>query len=54
MDQNKRPPDNTASADWKPSTARKQSRMEEIIRVVEEYARGQREILTALRKKLFH
>jgi hypothetical protein len=54
MAQKKRPPDKTASADRKPSTARKQSRMVEIIRVVEEYARGQREILTALRKKLFH
>jgi hypothetical protein len=54
MAQEKRPPDKTASADRKPSTARKQSRMDEILRVVEEYARGQRELLKALRKKLFH
>lgn len=54
MAQKKRPPDKTASADQKPSTARKQSRMDEILRVVEEYARGQRELMKALRKRLFH
>ena len=53
MAQKKRPPDKTASADQKPSTARKQSRMDEILRVVEEYARGQRELMKALRKNGF-
>jgi len=46
--------DNTASEDGKPSARRKQSRMEEIIKVIEEYASGYREFLKALRKKHFH
>jgi hypothetical protein len=54
MAQEKRPPDKTAPADREPTTARKQSRMDEILRVIEEYAKGQREVLKALRKKLFH
>jgi hypothetical protein len=44
----------TDSTDGKPSTARKQSRMEEIITVIEEYASGYREFLKWLRKKHFH
>jgi len=43
MAQEKRPPDKAASADRKPSTARKQSRIEEILRVIEKYAHVQRE-----------
>jgi hypothetical protein len=54
MAQEKRPPDNIAPVDGKPPTARKPSRMEEILRIIEEYASSQRELLKALRKKLFH
>jgi hypothetical protein len=43
--------DKTASDDGKPP---KQSRMEEIVRVIEEYASGYKQFLAALRKKHFH
>jgi hypothetical protein len=54
MAQDKKPNEKTASADHSRDTAHKQSRMEEIVRVIEEYANGQRELLKALRKKFFH
>jgi hypothetical protein len=54
MAQKQRPKDKTASAKGKPPSARKQSRMEEILKVIEEYASGYKEFLKALRKKHFH
>jgi hypothetical protein len=53
MAQEKQPIDETASADKRPFKDRKQSRMEDVLRVVEEYARGQRELLKALAKSSF-
>jgi hypothetical protein len=54
MAREKRPKDKTASAEGKTPSARKQSRMEEILKVIEEYASGYKEFLKALRKKHFH
>jgi hypothetical protein len=54
MTQEQRPIDKAASPNGQPSGARKQSRMEEILRVIEEYASGYREFMKALRKKHFH
>jgi hypothetical protein len=39
-----------ASADGKPSTVRKQSRMEEILGVIDEYASGHKKFQELLRK----
>jgi hypothetical protein len=51
----KRPTDKTAPPDQKPPRARKPSRIaKEILKVIEEYASTQRELLKALRKRLFH
>jgi len=51
----KRPTDETAPRDQKPPTAREPSRITmEILKVIEEYANTQREILKALRKRFFH
>jgi hypothetical protein len=43
-----------SAPDGKPYTRRKDWRMEEILRVIEEYASSQREFLKALRQKYFH
>ena len=50
----KTPTNKTAAADEKPPTDHKLSRMEEILKVIEEYANTQRELLRTLRKKFFH
>jgi len=50
----KTPTDKTARPDEKPSEARKRSRMDEILKVIEEYANNQRELLRTLRKRFFH
>jgi hypothetical protein len=50
----KPPTDKTADADEKPPTDRTPSRMEEILKVIEEYANSQRELLRTLRQKFFH
>jgi hypothetical protein len=54
MGQDKTPEDRTDSADERAATARNHSRMEEILRLIEEYVSEQREVVKALRKKLFH
>ena len=43
-----------SGANEKPPNVRKQSRMEEVLKVIEEYVAPQREFQKALRKKLFH
>ena len=45
---------NTRPDDDERDTARKRSRMEEILQVIEEHADSQREFLKSLRRKLFH
>jgi hypothetical protein len=51
----KMPTDKTAPRDQKPPTARKPSGItKEILKVIEEYASTQRELLKALRKRFFH
>jgi hypothetical protein len=51
----KRPTDKTASRDQKPPKARKPLGItKEILKVIEEYASTQRELLKALRKRFFH
>jgi hypothetical protein len=50
----KTPTDKAAAAGQKPPTDRKLWRMEEILKVIEEYANSQRELLRTLRKKFFH
>ena len=51
----KRPTDKPAPRNQKPPTARKPSRIaKEILKVIEEYANTQRELLKALRKRFFH
>ena len=44
--------DNTAPADKKPRSARKQSRTKERLKIVEEYAASQMEVLQTVHKKL--
>jgi hypothetical protein len=49
------PTDKNAPRDQKPPTANKPSGItKEIIKVLEEYASTQRELLKALRKRFFH
>jgi hypothetical protein len=48
------PKDKPAAADEEPPTDRKPSRMDEILKVIEEYANSQSELLRTLRKKFFH
>jgi len=43
-----------SGANEKPPSVRKHSRMEEVLKVVEEYVAPLREFRKALRKKLFH
>jgi hypothetical protein len=50
----KRPSDKTAPPNEKPPAAPKPSRMDEILKVIEEYANTQRQLLRTLRKKFFH
>ena len=50
----KTPTDKTARPDETPPEARKPSRMDEILKVIEEYANTQRELLRMLRKRFFH
>ena len=50
----KTPKDKTAPPNEKPPAARKPSRMDEILKVIEDYANTQRELLTTLRKRFFH
>ena len=50
----KTPTDRTAAAVEKSPTDRKPSRIKEILKVIEEYANSQRELLRKLRQKFFH
>ena len=55
MDRKTKPTANKKSAaSKKPPNVRKQSRMEEVLKVIEEYVAPQREFRKALRKKWFH
>ena len=54
MSQEQGPTDKAASPNGEPSATRKQSRMEEILRVIEEYASGYKEFLNRYAKKHFH
>jgi hypothetical protein len=42
------------AASKKPPSGRRQSRLQERLEVLEEFVASQREVLKALRKKLFH
>jgi len=50
----KTPKDKTSPPNEKPPEVRKPSRMDEILKVIEEYANTQRELLRMLRKRFFH
>ena len=50
----KSPSNEKSAVNKKPPKVRKRSRMEEMLRVIEEYVTPQREFLKALRKRFFH